>query len=151
MPDDDYQREQTLKAKVVPRICEIEATQWDACANPLAASFNPFVAHGFLAALEEAGCAGGRTGWRPRHIVLEDDFGTVNASKEREKMTSKRRRRKSQPSQPRKKRRPRRAQSGGSRHHPAALPPRRRHLRPPRSPRLRVKLSPIASRQSRRR
>ncbi len=79
MPDDDHQREQTLKAKVVPRICEIEATQWDACANPRAASFNPFVAHGFLAALEEAGCAGGRTGWRPRHAVLEDDAGKIIA------------------------------------------------------------------------
>jgi uncharacterized protein len=77
MPDDDHQREQTLKAKVVPRIGEVAAADWDACANPEAGRFNPFVSHAFLAALEEAGCAGGRTGWRPRHVILEDGGGTL--------------------------------------------------------------------------
>ncbi|MEQ1695519.1 MAG: GNAT family N-acetyltransferase [Hyphomicrobiaceae bacterium] len=77
MPDDDHRREPGLKAKAVPRIADVPAAAWDLCANPDAGRFNPFVAHGFLAALEEAGCVGGRTGWRPRHVILEDDAGTL--------------------------------------------------------------------------
>jgi uncharacterized protein len=61
----------------VPRIADVVAADWDACANPDAALFNPFVAHAFLAALEDAGTVGGRTGWTPRHLVLKDDCGGV--------------------------------------------------------------------------
>jgi len=55
----------------------VAAADWDACANPDPALFNPFVAHAFLAALEAAGTVGGRTGWTPRHLVLKDDCGGV--------------------------------------------------------------------------
>ena len=58
--------------EVVPRIADIPAEAWDACANPDSAVFNPFIAHGFLKALEDAGTVGGRSGWTPRHLVLED-------------------------------------------------------------------------------
>ena len=58
--------------EVVPRIADIPAEAWDACANPDPALFNPFVAHGFLRALEDAGTVGGRSGWTPRHLVLRD-------------------------------------------------------------------------------
>lgn len=34
-------------------------------------SFNPFISHAFLKALEESGSVGGRSGWYPRHLVLE--------------------------------------------------------------------------------
>jgi predicted N-acyltransferase len=61
----------------VPRIADVAAADWDACANPDAALFNPFLAHAFLAALEEAGTVGGRSGWTPRHLVLKDDCGGV--------------------------------------------------------------------------
>jgi predicted N-acyltransferase len=44
----------------------------DACANPDPALFNPFIAHGFLKALEDAGTVGGRSGWTPRHLALKD-------------------------------------------------------------------------------
>jgi predicted N-acyltransferase len=54
----------------VPRIADIPASMWDACANPDAATFNPFLAHGFLAALEASGSVGKGTGWTPAHIVL---------------------------------------------------------------------------------
>ncbi|HEY1244974.1 MAG TPA: peptidogalycan biosysnthesis protein, partial [Hyphomicrobiaceae bacterium] len=69
----------TVRAKVeaVARIAEVPAAAWDACANPDPATFNPFVAHGFLKALEEAGTVGGRTGWTPRHLVLRDESGTL--------------------------------------------------------------------------
>ncbi len=63
--------------KLVPGIGDIDAAGWDACANAEAATFNPFVAHAFLKALEDAGCVGAGTGWLPRHLVLEDGLGGV--------------------------------------------------------------------------
>jgi predicted N-acyltransferase len=65
--------------EVVSQIGEVPAAAWDACANPDPARFNPFVAHAFLAALEEAGTVGGRTGWTPRHLVLKRADGEVAA------------------------------------------------------------------------
>lgn len=64
--------------KAVPRIDMIAAHAWDACANPDAATHNPFLSHAFLAALEEAGSVGPGTGWHPQHLVLEDESGTVS-------------------------------------------------------------------------
>ena len=61
----------TAKVEVVPQIADIPAETWDACANPDPATFNPFLAHAFLKALEDAGTVGGRTGWTPRHLVLK--------------------------------------------------------------------------------
>ena len=58
--------------EVVPGIADIPAAAWDACANPDPAVSNPFLAHAFLRALEEAGSVGGRSGWTPRHLVLKD-------------------------------------------------------------------------------
>ena len=57
--------------EVVPRIADIPADAWDACANPDPATYNPFLTHAFLKALEDAGNVGGRTGWTPRHLVLK--------------------------------------------------------------------------------
>jgi uncharacterized protein len=65
------------KVEVVAQIAEVPAAAWDACANPDPATFNPFIAHGFLKALEGAGTVGGRTGWTPRHLVLRDAAGSV--------------------------------------------------------------------------
>lgn len=53
------------------RIADIPATAWDGCANPEPATYQPFVSHAFLQALEEAGCVRAETGWQPQHIVLE--------------------------------------------------------------------------------
>ena len=65
-------------ANVVSRIAEIEAEDWDACANPDPATHNPFLAHAFLKALEDSGCVGAkRTGWLPHHIVLNDGHGGI--------------------------------------------------------------------------
>jgi predicted N-acyltransferase len=52
-------------------MADIPAAAWDACANPDEATFNPFIAHDFLKALEDAETVGGRTGWTPRHLVLK--------------------------------------------------------------------------------
>ena len=52
-------------------VAEIPAAEWDACAN----SGNPFVSHAFLAALEESGSIGGRSGWLAQHAALRDPAG----------------------------------------------------------------------------
>jgi uncharacterized protein len=59
-----------LTVTVHPRIAEISATEWDACANPDEATRNPFVSHAFLKALEDAGTVTPRTGWTPQHLAL---------------------------------------------------------------------------------
>ena len=56
-------------------IAEIAPAEWDACAGP----DNPFVSHAFLAALEDSGSAGARTGWLPQHAALRDGAGALVA------------------------------------------------------------------------
>ena len=89
----------TLEA--VPSVSDIDAADWDACANPggdpdsldnldtLASNgvrtgfcananpaYNPFVSHAFFAAAEASGSACARTGWGARHLLarLNGDF-----------------------------------------------------------------------------
>lgn len=38
---------------------------------------NPFLDHAFFLALEESGCANGRTGWQPQHVLIKDEAGTA--------------------------------------------------------------------------
>ena len=71
---------QTVVVKVVPALRDVPAAAWDAVANPDAAHFNPFLAHAFLASLEETGCVGRGTGWTPRHLVIEDEAGGIMAA-----------------------------------------------------------------------
>ncbi len=61
------------RVRILKSIADIDAAQW----NALAGDEQPFVRHEFLLALEESGCATSRTGWTPRHLVLEDAAGTV--------------------------------------------------------------------------
>ncbi len=69
----------TLQVRVVQRISEIAAPEWDRCAlsaeslSGAAESHNPFVSHAFLSALEDSACVGGRTGWLPLHVAAERD------------------------------------------------------------------------------
>ena len=78
--------------RIVQSIADVDATQWDACANPgmletdVGASaddgerFNPFVSHAFLLALESSKSVGGRTGWTPTHLLVEDKAGRLQAA-----------------------------------------------------------------------
>jgi predicted N-acyltransferase len=59
--------------RVVSRIDEVAAADWDACALP----DNPFISHAFLSALEQSGSASAETGWLPQHLLLEDQVGTL--------------------------------------------------------------------------
>lgn len=85
----------TVAIRIVSGLSEIDRTAWDACANPgwaeparpatqancegspvsEQAAYNPFVAWDFLKALEESGAVSTRSGWTPRHLVLEGEHG----------------------------------------------------------------------------
>lgn len=87
----------TFTLRVESDITALSAASWNACAtsslhDTLTEShnalmnmndedsrilINPFIAHEFLAALEESGCVSGETGWLPQHLVLERADGTV--------------------------------------------------------------------------
>ncbi|WP_445191058.1 GNAT family N-acetyltransferase [Sphingomonas sp. Tas61C01] len=60
-----------LIARLADGVAAIPADQWDACAG----TGNPFVGHGFLAALEASGSVGARSGWQPIPIVVDDADG----------------------------------------------------------------------------
>ena len=96
---------QTLKIRIAASMADIDAAQWDACANPKHDSgpvgsfahpvesdsqevesnyqqerFNPFITHSFLSALEASGSVGGRTGWTPVHVLVENSSGDLVAA-----------------------------------------------------------------------
>ncbi len=62
----------SVQARVITSLASIDAADWDACANPEGAVYNPFLRHAFLHALEESGSANAHTGWLGQHIILED-------------------------------------------------------------------------------
>ena len=45
----------TFTVRVVDRIADIAASEWDACAEGCGVPYNPFVSHCFLRALEDSG------------------------------------------------------------------------------------------------
>ena len=53
----------SLTAKVLDRIDQVPAAEWDACAGP----DNPFLRHAFLKALEDSNSVGRKAGWLPQH------------------------------------------------------------------------------------
>ncbi|MEO1720093.1 MAG: GNAT family N-acetyltransferase [Pseudomonadota bacterium] len=59
---------------------DIDAANWDRCANPDPSQANPFVSHAFLKALEDARSVSKPTGWVPHHIVLESDSETLGCA-----------------------------------------------------------------------
>jgi predicted N-acyltransferase len=65
-----------VTVKVVSRLADIPASEWDACAG----DDNPFLSHAFLDALEQSGSATGETGWQPQHLALEDADGRLLAA-----------------------------------------------------------------------
>ena len=86
-----------LVFRAVPKISEIDAAAWNACANPRVSAdaqpeseacgasgnsasefpYNPFISHEFLSALEDSGSAAARTGWQPQHLVAEAPDGGI--------------------------------------------------------------------------
>ncbi len=62
----------TERLRTLSSLRHIEASVWDALANPAERPFNPFVSHAFLSCLEDSGSATARAGWSPSHLILED-------------------------------------------------------------------------------
>ncbi len=63
------------RARFLNSIADIDAATW----NSLRAdgARQPFLRHEFLLALEESGCAAPRSGWTPRHLIVEDSRGAI--------------------------------------------------------------------------
>ncbi len=64
-----------ISVKVLTKISDIPAEEWDACAG----TTNPFVRHAFLNALEESGSVTDKTGWLPQHLIVHDENGLAAA------------------------------------------------------------------------
>lgn len=89
--------EEGLSVRVATSLKAVPAGAWNACANPLALQDalaapcppadgsgadrdNPFVSHEFLLALEESRCVGGRSGWSPAYLLVEEGNGQILAA-----------------------------------------------------------------------
>lgn len=61
-----------LDIEVLGGLDQIDAADWDACANPGGGrALDPFTTHRFLRALEDSRSVGPGTGWQPRHLVAK--------------------------------------------------------------------------------
>lgn len=65
-----------MTIQTLERIGELPAAQWDA----LLPDGQPFLRHAFLAALEDSGSVGARTGWQPAHRLLRAADGRLRAA-----------------------------------------------------------------------
>ena len=98
LPGDERDAEE-LRVLAVGSIGQVSAAEWDACANPMpyvansenaiAASlpaedqenvYNPFISHDFLAALEDSGSVGERSGWQVQHLIVKAADGALLAT-----------------------------------------------------------------------
>jgi predicted N-acyltransferase len=67
-----------LSATIHPSTASIPAEHWNSLVpGTNEVPDNPFLDHAFFLALEESGCANGRTGWQPQHILLRNEEGTA--------------------------------------------------------------------------
>lgn len=66
----------TTSARVVERVAELSAADW----NALDHEGSPFTRHEFLTALESTGCIGENSGWRPFIVTLHDSKGLAAAA-----------------------------------------------------------------------
>ena len=64
------------RLRFLESIAQIDARSW----NALAGASQPFLRHEFLSALEQSGCAAPRSGWAPKHALLEDANGVALAA-----------------------------------------------------------------------
>ena len=87
----------TATVQIAQSIAEVDAEQWDACANPPSGGLqvedgsqagedptqrerhNPFISHAFLRALEVSRSVGGRSGWTPCHILVANKAERLSA------------------------------------------------------------------------
>ena len=65
-----------INARIGGEVGAIDATSWDR----LAGGRDPFLAHAFLSTLETSGSVGGRSGWTPLPILIEEGGSVVAAA-----------------------------------------------------------------------
>lgn len=65
-----------LKIEIRDSLADIPPAEWDALVGEDGC---PFFEHGFLFALEKAGCVGPDTGWQPRYVIARRDGRPVGA------------------------------------------------------------------------
>jgi len=63
----------SLTARFIHSVETVPVEQW----NRLAGDEYPFHRHEFLAALEHSECVGGKSGWHPFHLLLEEENGEL--------------------------------------------------------------------------
>ncbi|WP_428408952.1 GNAT family N-acetyltransferase [Hyphococcus sp.] len=61
-----------IVGRTLSSISEIDANVWNALANPSPETYNPFVSHEFLSALEASKSVAPEAGWAPMHLVVEE-------------------------------------------------------------------------------
>ena len=66
-----------ITVKILSRIGEVPAAEWDACAGIDLPDSNPFVSHAFLDALESSRSVRPESGWQAQHLVVEDAAGHI--------------------------------------------------------------------------
>jgi len=83
-----------LRIRIAKSLADVPAAAWDACAgfstthvmdedklSPQLSTRgqvdNPFVSHAFLYSLEASHSVAGRTGWQPRHLLVENTAGEL--------------------------------------------------------------------------
>ncbi|MFN3198623.1 MAG: GNAT family N-acetyltransferase [Bradymonadia bacterium] len=65
-----------ITVKTLPQVGEVAPEAWDALVG---VGGCPFLEHGFLSSLEDAGCVGPGTGWSPRYIAARRGRDLVGA------------------------------------------------------------------------
>ncbi len=78
-PSGDPSRKQTCSVRLVGGASGFSAAEWRALAgaSPAGINYNPFISHAFLTSLEDSGCVGERTGWKPDFLRIDADDGTL--------------------------------------------------------------------------
>lgn len=66
-----------LTISIIGDLANIERASWDALANPVTETYDPFLSWDFLQALEESGCVSAESGWQPAHLVVRDAGGVL--------------------------------------------------------------------------
>jgi predicted N-acyltransferase len=87
-----------FQIRVVGALSDVPAGHWDACAGnneagypresdeavdllseetTIRTTYNPFVSHAFLSALEQSQSVSARTGWAPQHLLVETAAGEI--------------------------------------------------------------------------
>lgn len=73
MDGQDSSDQNIVSVKIVEKLSQLSAVDWDACAG----SDNPFVSYAFLSALEDSGSATSETGWQPHHLAIGVEDGRL--------------------------------------------------------------------------